>query len=801
MRGCDIVPHTSITRKGENMVQTPTEWKPQFKVNTIDSTMGGNDQTDPVVAGLSNGNIVVVWQGPTDGGGQGLDIKAQIYDFLGNKVGAEIRLNTSFFFDDQVAPAVAATSDGGFVIAYQDDANGAGTFDLLAQRFDATGGTVGGFKFVANTVAEETAPVITTFSDNSYMVVYEDDNTGSSNINGVIVSSAGAIGTEFTIAVDSDNETGPSVDTLSNNNAVVVYQDPFNGDANNVRIIFEIYDSSGAAVVGETVASTSGVSNREAHVAALAGGGFVVTWTDPGIDGNSDGIGAAIYDNTGSQVVAPFQVNNNTAGSQNESRVAALDDGGFVIIWDDDNSDILRGQRFDASGAEVGNQFSMDRLSETAPDIAGLSDGRFIVGFERITPGGNSDIFAQIWDPRDATIVGTTGADAIAGRVEGSSISGGIGNDTLGGLNSNDTINGSFGDDLITGGGGNDSLLGSFDDDDIMGDGGDDFIDGGSGSDLLDGGVGNDEIHGGTGSDLLKGGGGSDTLFGGDDNDLLNGSTGNDELRGEAGNDTLNGDGGLDTLIGREGNDSLDGGVSNDLLFGGDGDDTLNGNNGVDQVSGQAGNDSVLGGAGDDNVFGKNGDDTLDGEGGADTLTGGAGADEIFGGTGADTLYGINGNDSLKGGGGADLLIGGTDDDLLYGDGGDDILQGNAGNDTLGGGGLFGGNGEDTLNGGGGDDFLWGANQDDTLTGGPGDDTFTFVLGDDNDVITDFVAGGTDDQIDVSGFGAAFDSFAEVFSAASQVGADTVIDFGGGDTITLQNVTLGNLTAADFIFS
>ncbi|NOX95794.1 MAG: calcium-binding protein [Alphaproteobacteria bacterium] len=782
------------------MVQTPTEWKPQFKVNTFDSLPEGNDQTDPVVAGLSNGNIVVVWQSPSEGGSSELDIKAQIYDLLGNKVGSEIRLNNNFFFDDQFAPAVAATNDGGFVIAYQDDVTGTGSFNIVAERFDSTGVTVGGVETIATSVDEETAPTITAFSDNSYLVVYEDDSTGSSNINGIIVSSGGVVGTEFTIATDADDETSPTVDTLSNNNAVVVYLDPNGGDTSDVRVVFEIYDSSGAVVRNETVITTNGLINREAHVAALAGGGFVVTWTDPGVDGNSDGIAAAVYDNAGTQIVAPFQVNNNVAGSQNEVRVAAIADGGFVIIWDDDNSDIIRGQRFDASATEVGNQFSMDRQTETALDIAGLSDGRFIIGFERITPGGNSDIFAQIWDPRDTTIVGTLGNDAIAGRVEGSNISGGIGNDTLAGLNGNDTINGSFGTDLIFGGGGNDSLLGSFQNDTIMGDGGDDFIDGGANNDSLLGGFGNDEIHGDTGADFLDGGGGSDTLFGGDDNDTLEGSTGDDELRGEGGDDNLSGGGGKDTLIGREGNDSIEGGVSDDLLFGGDGADTIRGNNGVDQVSGQADNDSVFGGAGDDKLFGKNGDDTLDGEGGADSLVGGAGADEMFGGTGADTLFGINGMDTLKGGGGADSLVGGTDDDVLYGDGADDILEGNAGNDFLGGGGVFGGNGDDTLNGGGGDDTLWGANQDDVLTGGPGDDVFLYFLGDDNDVITDFVAGGTDDHIELDGFGTDFDTFTEVLEAATQVGLDTVIDFGGGDVITLQNVDKSDLTAADFIF-
>jgi len=43
-------------------------------------------------------------------------------------------------------------------------------------------------------------------------------------------------------------------------------------------------------------------------------------------------------------------------------------------------------------------------------------------------------------------------------------------------------------------------------------------------------------------------------------------------------------------------------------------------------------------------------------------------------------------------------------------------------------------------------------------------------------------------------------TFADVLSHATQQGADTVIDFGAGDQIVLQNVVKANLAAADFHF-
>jgi Ca2+-binding RTX toxin-like protein len=122
-----------------------------------------------------------------------------------------------------------------------------------------------------------------------------------------------------------------------------------------------------------------------------------------------------------------------------------------------------------------------------------------------------------------------------------------------------------------------------------------------------------------------------------------------------------------------------------------------------------------------------------------------------------------------------------------------DRMTGRNGNDWLEG---FGGG--DTLDGGGGNDKLDGGGGNDTLTGGGGDDLFYYRDGGNNDVITDFTAGGTIDEVAFEALGVS--SFAQAILLAIQDGADTVFNFGGGDTLTLKNVTVANLTAADFVF-
>ena len=112
---------------------------------------------------------------------------------------------------------------------------------------------------------------------------------------------------------------------------------------------------------------------------------------------------------------------------------------------------------------------------------------------------------------------------------------------------------------------------------------------------------------------------------------------------------------------------------------------------------------------------------------------------------------------------------------------------------------LFGLAGNDMLVGGSGDDVLDGGSGDDTMTGGLGDDTYVYGPGGDHDVATDMAAGaGSPDRVDLHAF-TNLHTLDDVLALASQDGRDTVIDFGGGNTLRLYNVLPDELVADDFI--
>lgn len=264
--------------------------------------------------------------------------------------------------------------------------------------------------------------------------------------------------------------------------------------------------------------------------------------------------------------------------------------------------------------------------------------------------------------------------------------------------------------------------------------------------------------------------------------------TGNDApniLTGTSGNDRIFGLYGKDTIYGGAGNDRIEGGSSRDVLHGGAGADTLYGGGSPDLLYGGDGKDWLEGGTNVDTLYGGASADRLYGGTNHDLLYGGSSADRLYGGAGNDTLYGDSSPDLLYGGDGADRLHGGTSADTLYGGASADRLYGGTNNDLL-----FGGSGADRLYGGVANDTLSGGTGNDRLTGGAGADVFVFGRGDAADRVTDFNrAEGDRLRLDPDLWSGTLTARQVVDRFARVASGDLVLDFGSGDTLTLEGIT------------
>ena len=145
---------------------------------------------------------------------------------------------------------------------------------------------------------------------------------------------------------------------------------------------------------------------------------------------------------------------------------------------------------------------------------------------------------------------------------------------------------------------------------------------------------------------------------------------------------------------------------------------------------------------------------------------------EIEGTRDRDVLAGTSGADEIRGRAGNDRIAGRGGDDRLRGDDGNDVLLGGAGNDRL-----------------------RGDHGNDVLTGGADRDRFIFNLQGGDDRVTDYIDG--EDRLDFTNFHLA--SVDALLAKADQVGADVTFTMDGGETITLENVTLSSLGNGDFL--
>ena len=272
-------------------------------------------------------------------------------------------------------------------------------------------------------------------------------------------------------------------------------------------------------------------------------------------------------------------------------------------------------------------------------------------------------------------------------------------------------------------------------------------------------------------------------------------------------------------VFGGDGNDVVNIASGQGFIDGGDGDDIVYTGTSYDTIKGGAGSDTVsyahwaagafvnLGAQASTDGDSFESIENVEGSDFADDIIGDSGANVLSGGGGNDALNGDAGNDTLDGGAGNDTMAGGTGNDTYYVDSASDSVTeaSAAGNDTvhaaitytLGNNvengildgtsaiNLTGNTLANSLTGNSAANILDGGAGSDTLTGSGGVDTFVYRTGGGRDVITDFSAG---EAINIYGYTAA--------QSVVQSGLNVVVTLASGNTITVNNSTVANVSAA-----
>jgi Ca2+-binding RTX toxin-like protein len=686
-----------------------------------------------------------------------------------------------------------------------------------------------GDEFTVNTTTHlaQTSPAVAELAGGGYVVVWESNHTVSTSVGestswAQLYNADGEkVGSEFQVD-GSDAVVG-----LEDGSFVVAWQD---GD-----IFARQYDALGNREGGQITVSGDYANPT---IAALNGGGFVVTWNGnarmfdadgkPTSDeisiysGNTTGTKAialddggfmAVFTNSyytgyGNDIFVRFFNENGVAtssriavnaghrtGEQSQPDVTQLTNGNFVITWETDQSELsyqnteIMGRIISSSGSRIGSEFQVNTNTandQSSSKVIALPDGGFIVAWVSLDlslDGSDSALAAQRFDESGNRIgdefVLNTGSNGSQTDVDIVMLNTMFAAVWESGDTTRDGSLESISSQLFAFNMETTDINGTDSGDSLTGTDGSDIIEAGSGNDVVSGGIGNDHISGGTGNDVLRGDKGDDTVEGGAGADAIwagAGDKGHDRLWGGDGNDTIGGGKGGDLAVGGAGRDYLFGGAGDDTLVGGDWDGSTT------DPSETAAN-QMWGGDGNDVIYGANG---------GESMGGGLGDDKIYGGGGNDIIYaGIEGYDTLDGGNG---------NDLIFASYGHDVVEGGAGNDEI-----YAGSGNDYVNGGAGDDSIYGGQGVDTLIGGAGNDTIRpgdttdiliFAAGSGDDVVYGF---NTDeDTLNLEDSTTDFGSSNDVIAAATETADGVLIDLGGGDSLLLAGLSLTDLNTVAF---
>ena len=252
------------------------------------NTFTNDIQMHPVIATLTNGNVIVAWASFNEAAAGSLqDVYGQVLSPVGQKIGGEFLVN-QFTANNQRNPAVVALSDGGFVVAWvsegeRSSANAAPSVDVYARKFTAAGAAVGS-EFLVNTGANICdSPSAAAASDGGFAVAWAEKDAASPDYN--------------------------SWD---------VYARQF----------------SSAAVGGAVLrVNTQLYGDQYAPKISYSAGKFLVVWTSLGQDGSREGAFGQFLNADGTPAGGEMQVNTTTASQQMQQAVAADNNGRFLVTW------------------------------------------------------------------------------------------------------------------------------------------------------------------------------------------------------------------------------------------------------------------------------------------------------------------------------------------------------------------------------------------------------------------------------------------------------------------------------------
>ncbi|MGB7328872.1 MAG: DUF4347 domain-containing protein, partial [Rubripirellula sp.] len=283
------------------------------------------------VGSADDGSFVVTWT-LTDALDIPQDVYAQRFDASGNTLGTSFVVNNTTG-GTQANSSIAVNASGDFIIAWE--GNGVGDTDgIFYRRFNANGTAIDGTEIRANsdTSGDQNEAAVGINDNGQFAVGWEWDGE-------VYVRHFNASGTALHVEVIVDHvfglASGPDLEVDSLGRSVIVYR-TFGVGGLGAGVWGRVTDTDGTEVTSSFEASGQSLSsdNTSPSVALADNGDFIVVYHgDDDGDGNGSSVKFRRYNADTGAIAAASQVNISTTGDQQFASVALLDMDNFVVTW------------------------------------------------------------------------------------------------------------------------------------------------------------------------------------------------------------------------------------------------------------------------------------------------------------------------------------------------------------------------------------------------------------------------------------------------------------------------------------
>lgn len=295
-----------------------------FRINDF----GVDDQLGQNIVKTSNG-FLIVWTSRTqDLSGTGIYCRS--FDNDGNKLGFEKQINT-FTSNDQYDPSIAKLKNGNYIVTWTSDGQNVSIYnDIYAQVIDNSCNKLGNEFQVFNTMNNKKRSDVSSLHNGGYVIVCQGNHNGMSNV--IMMQ----IFDEFNNRVNSisivnsylsSNARNPKVLSLDNGYYVASWENIQDGSGYGIYI--QIYNTNNQKFGTELQVNSNTDSDQKNIYICQVTNGFIVIWNDNLVYGR-------MFDNYGNTKSKQFDLSNNTMLYKNYGACTQISSNKFAVTWFDD---------------------------------------------------------------------------------------------------------------------------------------------------------------------------------------------------------------------------------------------------------------------------------------------------------------------------------------------------------------------------------------------------------------------------------------------------------------------------------